>query len=148
MTKKEIAATLVIALIALLLFGWASRANSITYIAPTATTTPEIIAPVVAPKPSARQEVWIDALEWCESRGNPKAINPKDRDNTPSFGILQFKPDTFAYYAEKLNLGDVLLMDPVAQHQIVEYMVMSTTTDWMQQFPDCVENHIGYPPKV
>lgn len=39
----------------------------------------------------------IDQLAWCESRNNPNAINPHDPD-TGSYGLVQFKIDTFYRY--------------------------------------------------
>lgn len=41
----------------------------------------------------------IDQLAWCESRNNENAINPHDPD-TASYGLLQFKVDTFYRYNE------------------------------------------------
>lgn len=49
-----------------------------------------------------RQEVWISALEWHESRGRNSALNPKDRDGTPSYSNFQWKPSTFIGYAKKI----------------------------------------------
>lgn len=52
-----------------------------------ATLMPITAPPVVEmPKLTHQQEVWIYALEFCESRGNTEAINPKDLDGTPSYG--------------------------------------------------------------
>lgn len=145
MTKQKKAALSAAAFIALLLIGWATHAESITYTGPAAaTSTPAVIVPA----PTARQEVWISALEWCESRGVVTAINPKDRDNTPSYGAFQFKPGTYAAYAKAIGLASTTdYMNPVGQHKIVEAMVLSKSTNWLQQFPDCVANHIGFPPK-
>lgn len=91
--------------------------------------------------------VWIDALEWCESQAVPGAINPKDRDNTPSYGLFQFKPGTLEGYAKIYSVpivGDV--MSTTTQRAVVEAMVAHRSDiDWHQQFPVCVQ-HLGEPP--
>lgn len=95
--------------------------------------------------PSA-QEVWLNKLVMCESTGNPNAINKVDRDGTPSYGLLQFKPSTFEYFARRYGVSGTL-MEPEAQKKIVRQMMNDRGVDWLQQFPDCVKNHIGFPPK-
>ena len=101
------------------------------------------------------QDVWISALEWCESRGNITAINPKDKDNTPSYYSFQFKPSTFRLYGEQYSIVEKgksdkqimeLLKDQVLQRKIVENMVNDKGVIWKQQFPDCVKK-LGIPPK-
>lgn len=47
---------------------------------------------------------WLEKISMCESSNNPKAINLKDRDGTASYGLLQFKPNTFREYAEKYGI--------------------------------------------
>lgn len=111
-----------------------------------ATTTPDHIAVVSKMVGTPAQEKWLERLVQCESTGNPAAINPKDRDGTPSYGLLQFKPSTFVYFAERYRIKGTL-MDANAQRAIVRKMMNDATVDWLQQFPDCVANHIGYPPK-
>lgn len=108
--------------------------------------------PAPAPAPSAltdRQREWINALRWCESRGVDTAVNPHDKDGTPSYGRFQFKPGTFYYFANLYNVATSTgYMDPAAQEAVLEAMVAhSTQIDWLGQFPDCVANHIGYPPR-
>lgn len=95
---------------------------------------------------SHQQTAWLGALEWCESRGNPKAINPKDRDNTPSYGILQFKPSTFSLFATLYGLSSTTdYMDPDAQEAIVKQMILQGGIRWNYQFPACTAM-IGTPP--
>ena len=94
-----------------------------------------------------QQEVWISALEWCESRGKPEAINPKDRDNTPSYGSFQFKPSTLDYYAKIYGIATTTVMDSDVQRRVVEAMVLDgKNINWSQQFPDCVLHKVGRPP--
>lgn len=104
-----------------------------------ATTTPQL---------SHAQQTWISALEWCESRGVESAINPKDRDGTPSYGSFQFKPSTLIYYAEIYGIPTTTVMDTAVQRKVVEAMVLDGKhINWGQQFPDCVKNKVGLPPR-
>jgi len=94
---------------------------------------------------SPKQEEWIKKLEICESSGNPKAINPKDRDGTPSYGSFQFKPSTFDMYSKRYGtLGK--LMDRKSQYEIVVRMMDDPAVRWQNEFPDCVRK-LGTPPK-
>lgn len=101
-----------------------------------------------APTLTHEQEVWQYALEWCESQGKASAINPKDRDNTPSYGAYQFKPSTLTYFAKLYGIATSTegVMDPSVQTKIVEQMILHRADiDWHQQFPDCVRK-LGLPP--
>ena len=100
------------------------------------------------------ERTWIAALEWCESRGNPRAINPKDKDGTPSFGAFQFKPETLEWYGQKYKIiatdtpiTEEIYMDRDIQVVIVEHMLRDKTVRWQQQFPDCTIRKIGPPPQ-
>lgn len=107
---------------------------------------PPVLEQNTLPKISHRQETWIRVLEWCESGGRIEAVNPKDRDNTPSYGAFQFKPSTFTDFAKLYNVKGEL-MDRDAQYDIVVNMVAERDNiNWKQQFPDCVKKY-GFPPK-
>lgn len=94
-----------------------------------------------------RQEIWVSALEWCESKGKIQAINPKDRDGTPSFGAFQFKPSTYAYFAKSYGMASTTdYMNHETQRKIVIRMIDDKSVVWTQQFPDCVKNKVGMPP--
>jgi transglycosylase-like protein with SLT domain len=113
-------------------------------------TSNRVEQPVVATSSTealtSEQQAWLGALEWCESNGNPGAINPKDSDGTPSYGLLQFKPGTFAEFARIYHLASTTdYMDPVEQAQIVTKMIESGTVDFHHQFPDCT-HRLGTPP--
>lgn len=118
---------------------------------PTASTTVQIVTVVkeVEKKDilTYQQRAWVGALEYCESRGNPKAVNPNDLDNTPSYGILQFKPSTYTYFKMryKLDISDDY-MDPAGQIKIVEQMIIRSDVDWSTQFPGCTRK-LGLPPQ-
>lgn len=99
------------------------------------------------PQTSHRQETWIAALEWCESRGDNSAINPKDLDGTPSYGAFQFKPSTLDYYAGMYGVATTTLMDYDTQLAVVRQMVLHRDEiRWDRQFPWCVKK-LGLPPK-
>lgn len=100
-----------------------------------------------------QQQVWVNALEWCESKGNHGAINPNDVDNTPSYYSFQFKPSTFKYYGEKydiINTGlpqaelNEKLKSHTLQREIVANMLNDRTVNMRQQFPACVRS-LGLP---
>lgn len=96
---------------------------------------------------SFRQRAWLGALQWCESRGNPKALNANDRDNTPSYGILQFKPGTFYGFGKLYGIDTKAgYNDPTTQIKIVEQMIIRNDVKWSQQFPDCTKQ-LGVPPR-
>lgn len=108
----------------------------------------EVVDVPVTPAPllSHQQTAWLGALEWCESGGKPSAINPKDRDNTPSYGILQFKPSTFTLFAKEDGLASTTdYMNPDAQEAIVTQMILRRNVNWSQQFPVCT-GILGTPP--
>lgn len=97
---------------------------------------------------SYQQRAWLGALMWCESKGNPDAVNPKDLDNTPSWGILQFKPGTFYNFGLLYGIDTSKgYMDPDTQIKIVEQMILKGNVKWSQQFPACVRK-LGNPPKT
>lgn len=94
---------------------------------------------------TSTRDIWLGKLVKCESGGRPEAINPKDRDNTPSYGLLQFKPTTFDMYKKRYNI-EGFMMDPQAQIKIVRRMMDDPKVIWKNEFPDCVSK-LGYPPK-
>ncbi len=92
-----------------------------------------------------QREVFLHALEWCESNGLPYAVNPSDSDRTPSFGAFQFKPGTFRGYSEKYGIAGAL-MDYDAQYAILSKMLDDPTVKWAEkEFPGCMRK-IGLPP--
>ncbi|MFN3781544.1 MAG: hypothetical protein ACK4SO_05160 [Candidatus Kapaibacteriota bacterium] len=103
-----------------------------------------------------QQEIWISALEWCESRGIKEAINPRDKDGTPSWYSFQFKPETFRYYAIKYGLlsKEITLTETMEkmenydlQREIIRRMVSDRNIKWDQEFPSCFKK-IGPPPNM
>ena len=47
---------------------------------------------------------WIEELALCESSNNPLAINPKDKDNRPKYGLFQFDIETWKMYIKRYKL--------------------------------------------
>lgn len=117
--------------------------------------TPTQTPTVVVDPLTHQQRVWEYALEWCESRGVQTAVNPKDRDNTPSYYSWQFKPSTFRYFAFKYGVlatttsaADlkIAIADYSTEQKVVDQMILHRTEiKWSQQFPDCVKR-LGPPP--
>lgn len=103
---------------------------------------------VYTPQPtlSSSQIIWLSKLMQCESGINPKAINPNDLDNTPSYGLLQFKPSTFEASAKQFGFASTTdYMNPASQVAIVIEWILKGGIDWTHQFPDCVSK-LGLPP--
>lgn len=122
---------------------------------PIAASKAEVEGEDVTPSPEEialqeRREVWLNALEWCESRGIHSAVNKVDRDGTPSYGPFQFKPSTFAHYVEKYAIAvpeGEDFMHYESQRAIVARMIDDPEVNFANEFPDCVRNKIGPPPK-
>lgn len=101
--------------------------------------------PVVEPSLTPAQIIWLARLMDCESGINGDAVNPNDLDNTPSWGILQFKTGTFDYFTAKYGIS-ADLMNAEAQVSIVTYWLLHPgEVVWEQQFPACVRK-LGVPP--
>jgi hypothetical protein len=110
------------------------------------------------PKVDRRLEVWLSALEWCESRGIPEAINAKDRDGTPSYYSFQFKPSTFILFGKQYGLItststkdarlDREMRDTELTRAIVRRMARDPEVNMYNQFPDCISRKIGPPPNA
>lgn len=147
MTYSKKAVILVAALAALLAFGWAQKAESDIPSVPAESLAVGPIIAVEQIRATEEQEAWLKDLEQCESSGNPEAVNEVDRDGTASYGLLQFKPGTFAFFAKAYGIEGEL-MDPDAQRAIVRRMMKDPSIDWEWQFPDCVKKYIGRPPGV
>ena len=140
--KKTIYLPLFIAYVALCLTAFYITSHKVSQL------KAEVIPTQKTPEPTLnhQQKAWLGALEWCESKGKPSAVNPKDRDNTPSYGILQFKPSTLAYFKKQYGITGEL-MNPDTQEAIVTQMILKGGINWAQQFPDCTKK-LGTPPKI
>lgn len=108
-------------------------------------------------EPDHRLEVWLSALEWCESQGNGEAVNPNDLDGTPSYFWYQFKPGTFWAYGNQYGLlpagatRDGILEKEMKDYEltrdIVRHMAQDPAVDMWGQFPGCMRK-IGAPSKT
>jgi len=112
-------------------------------------TEPDVIRETVEvsqPTLSPAQIIWLARLMQCESGLKANAVNPKDLDNTPSYGLLQFKPSTFKAAAIKYNLASTTdYMNPELQVEIVQNWILDGSVKWAIQFPACVKK-FGVPP--
>ena len=89
----------------------------------------------------------IDQLGICESGNNQLAINPVDKDGTPSCGRFQFKRLTWKYYIIKYNLFgwqnweaedfENALWSGDVQKIVVEKMFVDPDVNLLWEFPDC-----------
>jgi hypothetical protein len=61
------------------------------------------IATVIAAQSAGIPERLLDKLAYCESSGNPKALNPNDA-GSPSYGLYQYKAATWKTYLAKYGL--------------------------------------------
>ncbi len=111
--------------------------------------TPEIkvvTVEVTQPTLSPAQIIWFARLMQCESGLKASAVNPNDLDNTPSYGILQFKPGTFAQGVKDFGLSTTTTyMDANTQVAIVEQWILRGGVNWHHQFPACTTK-LGLPP--
>jgi hypothetical protein len=82
----------------------------------------------------------------CESRGNPNALNKIDRDGTPSYGLLQFKPSTFhavlkqyidPTITEEQSFAKIYDGDLQIKAFIAWFGDGRPISWWQQQFPAC-----------
>lgn len=103
-------------------------------------------------------DTWIEALARCESSGNPGALNADD-GGSASYGLLQFKLDTFRRYSRKLGLYSAaedaeianLVNDPVLQKELARAMILDDSSAWRNWY-NCTTGAngvkaIGLPPK-
>lgn len=81
---------------------------------------------------SHRQEVWLHALEFCESRGRAE-IKIFDSNDQYSYGILQFQMDTFIRQGKKYDIIDqdltieeaeLIIYDVELQEKIAHRMLL------------------------
>jgi hypothetical protein len=101
---------------------------------------------VEKPHLSPAQIIWLARLMQCESGLKANAVNPKDLDNTPSYGLLQFKPGTFNAAVKEFGLSTTTsYMDPEVQVAIVEQWILRGGVNWRHQFPGCTTK-LGLPP--
>ena len=138
MTKKQKLAVAIITAIVILTMSVIAIPKTVSY------ESENIDSP--EPTLTHQQEVWLHVLEWCESRGDPNAINPKDSDGKKSYGAFQFRQSTLDYYAEKYGVATTTLMDYDTQRAVVTQMILHRDEiNWHQQFPACVKK-FGLPP--
>ncbi len=100
---------------------------------------------------------WVKAMARCESWGNPLAVNEKDLDGTPSYGLYQFKPGTFRHYVRKYGLFDwekwtakdwkSAIWNGEYQETVFRKMIIDSEVDLRREFPGCTRK-LGLPPRT
>lgn len=59
---------------------------------------------------------WLYKLATCESTNNENAVNPKDSDGKPAYGLYQYKLGTFLYLSKKYNVYPDITVDVVHKY--------------------------------
>ena len=109
---------------------------------------PQTVDQLIGALQNSRVRRILKDLVPCESGGNPDAINPMDRDGTPSLGLVQFKPSTLYEEGRRYKIfADIepneiqnIIFDPSIQIAVVSRMIEERGTQrsfWLQQFPGC-----------
>ena len=101
-------------------------------------------------EPPYRHQQFLDFLVQCESTGNPNAVNPKDLDGTPSYGLLQFKKGTLYNYLLKYKiLPDIerqevmnVIFDGDLQIRIFKKMMEDPSVNLSAEFPACLSKFL------
>ena len=76
-------------------------------------------------------EKLIDCLIQYESRGNENAINPKDIDGRPKYGLLQFDARTFdRYCVQKYGLPDDIFNGEVQKYCCMRMISDGQARQW------------------
>jgi hypothetical protein len=114
------------------------------------TRTQDWIIPV---KMATSTAIILSDLMDGESWGDEYALNPKDKDRTPSYGCLQYKPSTLLMSVKDFNLlpdiEDAEIMNVMFDCQLQVRAFLSTYGDgkpiswWQSQFPQVSLNN-GY----
>lgn len=60
-------------------------------------------------------------IAWCESGGDSQALNPKDTDGLPAFGLFQFKQATWNATAAHAGRLELVGVDPRTLPASVQY---------------------------
>ena len=93
-------------------------------------------------------EKILSKLRPCESSSLDSAINPKDLDNTASYGRYQFKPSTMLEWGVKYGvLTDIEpneIMNVIMDGELQEIILIKVLENnwqkkdfWKHQFPAC-----------
>jgi hypothetical protein len=92
MNYKRIIEAVIVAIVSIIILGWAYS------------NPPQVIAPVEA------EETWeslltpeLKKLAQCESGMNPTALNAVDSNGKRSVGLLQFQDATFIGWAKQID---------------------------------------------
>lgn len=110
-----------------------------------------------APQPTEQDKFeialdeWITRLSICESGGRQEIVNPAD-GGSPSYGLVQYKIDTFIRYSELYNVFPSLtkanvmsyIMSGENQRVLTKEILRNKPSD-ARNWTNCT-NKIGKPP--
>ncbi len=85
--------------IAVIIFIWL-----LLFPTPVATETHSYQQEIPEQSDNLELEKWIKELALCESSNNPLAVNPKDKDSRPKYGLYQFDIETWKMYIKRYEL--------------------------------------------
>ena len=72
-------------------------------------------------KDELAQTPWLEQLAKCESGINEKAVNPKDSDNLPAYGLFQYKTGTWEYFQEEMGVSGLDIMSGEDQLRVTKW---------------------------
>ena len=120
-----------------------------------------------SPQPSIEERYelamnsWLDKLAFCESgdknhpKGNPNAVNPKDSDGKPAYGLMQYKLGTFMYLSKKYEVYPELTLDLVHKYAMNGAKAWFLTKEVIMQNPKEADQwgcrfhkEVGKPPSI
>ncbi len=92
------------------------------------------------------QIAYIDRLSMCESSNNPNAY-VHDDGGSPSYGLFQWKAESFYHYNEKYKIVDIqskkevinYIKDPRVQTRLTE-KVLTEKGGWRNWY-NCLKGH-------
>lgn len=113
-----------IGLLALFIASWLPRDTAIAepYIE-TFVKRPPTVSETIVKWATTYNTSSVDLIRVakCESGLNPKALNPKDTDGLPAYGLYQFKKGTFLYFAKAANIDNPDIWNTEHQAQSAAY---------------------------
>lgn len=98
---------------------------------------------------------WLVKLSTCESNNNEKAVNPRDSDGKPAYGLYQYKLGTFMSLAKKYSVYPDLTIDMVHKyamdgdkaHHLTKEVIMKNPKEALQ-WGCTYHKNVGKPPKI
>jgi hypothetical protein len=125
------------------------------------TATAESPQPSIEERYDLAMNIWLNKLAFCESgdkkhpNGNPNAVNPKDSDGKPAYGLMQYKLGTFMGFAKEFKIYPELTIDMVHKYAMDGEKSYYLTKEVIKQDPKKADQwgcrfhkEVGKPPKI